>query len=441
MRNPNEYSIELNLYNKNNPVEITRFFSIVFDTRKVNLSAQNKKKLVDKLYKETKIKRKDDSFNEIFLSLIDKNVPPIPENLLFVRNIEKIDLDLILNYEYRKMALGDNLIEFLNLDFNNFDDFFKFFCTFFFIYLDKIPEEQLIKIFKGFDKNIINIGTNKPIHIANKELLKKCAKPFYEAEKDSLIKVQLLFRNFVDYVFNNNREKKLNNLSNAQRFYIFQNITKDLKEISEDYICDYSLNFSFTDEAFMNELLGEIQKGISNPLSDEKFLINTMTKNDPNGEKIVGNKYNFKTNNLSAYFYIILYHIVLNDIDYIKKCQVCGKYFFSDKNITLYCNGKYSEDITCKEYGIKTSQKRKENEEPVYGKYRQIYAKKAMAVKRHPDIPEYKENYKNWKPLALKYLQEYKSGTLDAKTFEKWLKYTSDEKIKSKLKTIDEFKD
>lgn len=45
MRNPNEYSIELNLYNKNNPVEITRFFSIVFDKRKVDLSAQNKKSL------------------------------------------------------------------------------------------------------------------------------------------------------------------------------------------------------------------------------------------------------------------------------------------------------------------------------------------------------------------------------------------------------------
>lgn len=381
MRNPNEYSIELNLYNKNNQVEITRFFSVIFDTNKVNLSAKNKEKLVDKLYKENKVQRKDDSFNEIFLSLIDKNVPPIPENLLFVRNIEKVDLDLILNYEYRKMALGDNLIEFLNLDLNNLDDFFKFFCTFFFIYLDKIPEEQLIKIFKGFDKNIINMGTNKPIHIANKELLKQCAESFYETEKDPLIKIQLLFRNFVDYIFNNNREKRLNKLSNAQRFYIFQNITKDLKEISEDYICDYSLNFSFTDEEFMNELLGEIQKGISNPLSDEKFLINAMTKNDPNGKKIVGNKYNFKTNNLSSYFYIVLYHIVLNNIDYIKKCQVCGKYFFSDKNTTLYCNGEYTDGITCKEYGIKTSQKRKENEEPVYGKYRQIYAKKAMAVK------------------------------------------------------------
>lgn len=397
MRNPNEYSIELNLYNKNNPVEITRFFSVVFDTRKVNLSAQNKKKLVDELYKETKVKKKDDSFNEIFLSLIDKNVPPIPENLLFIRNIKKVDLDLILNYEYRKMALGDNLIEFLNLEFNNFNDFFKFFCTFFFIYLDRVPEEQLNKIFKEFDKNVINIGSNKPIHIANKELLKQCAESFYESEKDSLIKIQLLFRNFVDYIFNNNREKRLNKLSNSQRFYIFQNITKDLKEISEDYICDYSLNFSFTDENFMNELFGKIKQGISNPLSNENFLINTITKNDPNGEKIVGNKYDFKTNNLFTYFYIILYHIVLNDIDYIKKCQVCGKYFFSDKNTTLYCNGNYSDGITCKEYGIKTSQKRKENEEPVYGKYRQIYAKKAMAVKRNPDIECYKTNYEKWK--------------------------------------------
>ena len=420
MRNSNEYSIELNLYNKNNPVEITRFFSVVFDTNKVNLSAKNKEKLVDKLYKKTKVKRKDDSFNEIFLSLIDKNVPPIPENLLFIRNIEKVDLYLILNYEYIKMAWGDNLTGFLNLNFNNFDDFFKFFCTFIFIYLDKIPKIQLSKIFKGFDKNIINMGTNKPIHIANKELLKQCAESFYETEKDPLIKIQLLFRNFVDYVFNNNREKRLNKLNNAQRFYIFQNITEDLREISEDYICDYSLNFSFPDESFMHELFDKIKEGISNPLSDEDFLINTMTKNDPDGKKIVSNKYDFKTNNLYAYFYIVLYHIVLNDVDYIKKCQVCSKYFFSDKNTTLYCNGKYAEGITCKEYGIKTSQKRKENEEPVYGKYRQIYAKKAMAVKRNPDIEYYKTNYEKWKKEAKKFINDIKSGKKSYDEFDEW---------------------
>lgn len=421
MQDLNKYSIELNLYNKNNPVELTRFFSVSFDTSKVNLSAKRKEKLVDELYKETKIKRKDDYFDEIFLSLIDKEIPPIPDNVLFTCNIEKIDLNLIIDYDYKKMALGDNLTGFLNLDFNNFDDFFKFFCTFIFIYLDKIPKTQLSKIFKGFDKNIIHIGTNKPVYIANKVLLKQCAETFYETEKEYLIKMQLLFKNFVDYVFNNDRKKKLSKLNNAQRFYIFQNITEDLREISEDYICDYSLNFSFTDEEFMNELMNKIEKGFSNPLSDEDFLINTITKNDPNGENIVGNKYDFKTNNLFTYFYIVLYHIVLNDIDYIKKCQVCGKYFFSDKNNTLYCNGKYAEDITCKEYGIKTSQKRKENEEPVYGKYRQIYAKKAMAVKRNPDIEYYKTNYEKWKKEAKQFINDIKAGKKTYDEFDEWL--------------------
>lgn len=421
MQDFNQYSIELNLYNKNNPVELTRFFSVSFDTSKVNLSAKRKEKLLDELYKETKIKRKDDSFDEIFLTLIDKEVPPIPDNALFIRNLEKMDLDLIIDCDYKKMTLGDNLTGFLNLDFNNFDDFFKFFCTFIFIYLDKIPKTQLSEIFKGFDKNIIHIGPNKPLHITNKILLKQCAESFYETEKEYLIKMQSLFKNFVDYVFNNDRKKKLSKLNNAQRFYIFQNITEDLREISEDYICDYSLTFSFTDEDFMHELFSKIKEGISNPLSDEDFLINTMTKNDPNGKKILGNKYDFKTNNLFTYFYIVLYHIVLNDVDYIKKCQVCGKYFFSDKNNTLYCNGKYAENITCKEYGIKTSQKRKENEEPVYGKYRQIYAKKAMSVKRNPDIEYYKTNYEKWKKEAKEFINDIKSGKKTYDEFDEWL--------------------
>lgn len=421
MKSPNKYSIELNLYDKSNPIEITRFFSVIFDTSKVNLSSKSKKKIVDELYKETKVKRKDASFDEIFLSLVDKNVPPVPENVLFVRNMEKLNLDLIIDYNYKKMALGDNLTGFLNLNFNNFDDFFKFFCTFIFIYLDRIPKIQLSKIFKGFDKDIINIDINKPLYIANKELLKQYAETFFKTEKESLIKMQLLFRNFVDYVFNNNREKRLNKLNNAQRFYIFQNITEELREISEDYICDYSLNFSFPDESFMHELFDKIKEGISNPLSDEDFLINTMTKNDPDGKKIVSNKYDFKTNNLYTYFYIVLYHIVLNDVDYIKKCQVCSKYFFSDKNTTLYCNGKYAEGITCKEYGIKTSQKRKENEEPVYGKYRQIYAKKAMAVKRNPDIEYYKTNYEKWKKEAKKFINDIKSGKKSYDEFDEWL--------------------
>ena len=415
------YLIELSLYNKKKSFEINKFCSVSFDTSKVNLSREKKNKILAELYKEANMSRQDSGFDKVFLAAIDKQFLPIPSNVLFITNIEKIPLDLELTYDYNRMALGDNLTGFLNLDFNKFEDFFKFFCTFIFMYLNRIPKRQLNKIFKGFEANVIYIETEKPIHIVDKSLLKQCAEQLYEEEKDYLIKTQDLFRNFVDYIFNNNREKKLSKLNNSQRFYIFQNISKEIKEFSEDYICDYSLRFTFHDNAFRDNILYKIKDGVSDPLADEDFLIETILKNDPDGEKVIGHEYQFKTNNLFAYFYILLYHIALNDVEYIKRCQVCGKYFFSDKNNALYCNGKYAEDITCKEFGIKTSQKRKENEEPVYGKYRQIYAKKAMAVKRNPDIEYYKTNYEKWKKEAKQFVNDVKSGKKTYDEFDKWL--------------------
>ena len=65
--------------------------------------------------------------------------------------------------------------------------------------------------------------------------------------------------------------------------------------------------------------------------------------------------------------------------------------------------------------------KRKENEEPVYGKYRQIYAKKAMAVKRNPDIEYYKTNYEKWKKEAKQFVNDVKSGKKTYTEFDGWL--------------------
>ena len=77
--------------------------------------------------------------------------------------------------------------------------------------------------------------------------------------------------------------------------------------------------------------------------------------------------------------------------------------------------------MTCKEFGIKTSQKRKENEEPVYGKYRTIYARKAMLVKRNPDIKSYKTNYEKWKKEAKQFMQDIKDGKKTYEEFDEWL--------------------
>ena len=151
----------------------------------------------------------------------------------------------------------------------------------------------------------------------------------------------------------------------------------------------------------------------------------------------------YKLSSVFELFYLHLLFLVSNNSNYIKKCKCCGKYFYTNKVNVTYCDRIQNEKSgqTCKDIGADIVALREKKKDYLVNLKASIASKKAMDVKRHPDIPEYKENYKNWKPLALKYLQEYKSGTLDAKTFEKWLKYTSDEKIKSKLKTIDEFKD
>ena len=56
------------------------------------------------------IKRKDELMDDLFLTLIHKQFPNFPANTLFVRDIEKIDLDLKLSYDYDRTALGDNLM-------------------------------------------------------------------------------------------------------------------------------------------------------------------------------------------------------------------------------------------------------------------------------------------------------------------------------------------
>lgn len=142
-----------------------------------------------------------------------------------------------------------------------------------------------------------------------------------ESEKYYLIEKQKLFRNFVDYIFNNNKEKRLSKLTNSQRFYIFQNILEEIKNFSNDYTCDYTLGFWFNYPTFKSNILNKIKETLSDPLSNEDFLIENLLKNDPDGKKIIGHEYNFKTNNLFTYLYIILYHITLNNVEYIKNIK------------------------------------------------------------------------------------------------------------------------
>ena len=55
------------------------------------------------------------------------------------------------------------------------------------------------------------------------------------------------------------------------------------------------------------------------------------------------------------------------------------------------------------------------------GKYRTIYARKAMLVKRNPDIKSYKTNYEKWKKEAKQFMQDIKDGKKTYEEFDEWL--------------------
>ena len=62
------------------------------------------------------------------------------------------------------------------------------------------------------------------------------------------------------------------------------------------------------------------------------------------------------------------------------------------------------------------------NKKPVpLFKYRQIYAKKAMTVKRNPDIESYKTSYEKWKKEAKDFIKDIKSGKKTYEEFDEWL--------------------
>lgn len=72
-------------------------------------------------------------------------------------------------------------------------------------------------------------------------------------------------------------------------------------------------------------------------------------------------------------------------------------------------------------YWQSISPTKKQQDDLIYGKYRKIYAKKAMLVKRNPDIQSYKDDYENWKKEAQEYRNKLKSETITNEDFEKWL--------------------
>ena len=318
------------------------------------------------------------------------------------------------------------IINFLEYDFTNFSNYFSFFLDYGFLSIVSPVKSSDTAKFKALSITTLN------------ELLAFAYK-YYEKDKNNLISYQVEYKKIINFIFNLDNDKSLNGLSSHNLLFLYEILHEP-----ESSIFKYRANINITENMLqIYDLLSINPDYVKATRKDTKTLIKQLKElSNNNNIKLEYGKI-YKLSSVFELFYLNLLFLVSNNSNYIKKCKCCGNYFYTNKVNVTYCDRIQNEKTrqTCKDVGADIVALREKKNDYLVNLKASIASKKAMDVKRHPDIPEYKENYKNWKPLALKYLQDYKSGTLDAKTFEKWLKYTSDEKIKSKLKTIDEFKD
>lgn len=310
--------------------------------------------------------------------------------------VNKLNGYISFKYDEIEEQFNLPLLDFISYDLNNINEYIIFFINHFDIVIDILDKNDL---------NNIKLNTLYEI-----KYISDLAKKYYDKVVKEAKKMQVIFKMCIDFVYQMNNNKYTidlsKDLSKEQRFFVFNQVNnKPFKKISNNFKTINSLDYNYE---YINTKVPEV-------------AISIIKAMDPKGQKIC-HQYQYETDNLYSAFYIMLYDIIGINNWYVKVCRNCGRYFLTQKATVGYCNRIVDKDITCKDIGIKEQQKRKGEQEPVYKKYRQIYAKKAMMVKRNPDLPSYKTNYEKWKKEAKQFIQDIKTNKKTYKEFDKWLK-------------------
>ena len=315
----------------------------------------------------------------------------IPKKLHYYELDELSNCHFFIKDHFSIDDIGTNLINFLNTNFSNFDEYFVWFTKFFTSYV------------KYFEKSDIeNLKVDKSYSYSEIENL---GKKYFKSIKKDAIKVQKIYSEFVDYIFIKHPLENSRTMTNKIRFYIYY--TSHFKTLKQ-YVTDYQINDAFNFR-IIPKYLETSEEKLLEFFTTGKHFADVYAETDAT------------SSNVYTILYITLFKFVEENKYIIKKCKNCGKYFITDNPRVSYCDNLFKGSQTCKDIGNQIAQRIKQDNDKVYGKYRKIYAKKAMLVKRNHDIEVYKKDYANWKKEAKKFMNEIRNETKSYDEFDKWL--------------------
>ena len=315
----------------------------------------------------------------------------IPKKLHYYELGELSNCHFFIKDHFSIYDRGTNLIDFLNTNFSNFNEYFVWFTKFFASYIKYFEKSDIenLKIDKSYSYDEIeNLGQK-----------------YFKLIKKDVIKVQRIYSEFVDYIFSKHPLENSRTMTNQMRFYIYY--TSHFKTL-KPYVTDFKI-----DDAFNYKIFPEYLE------TSEDKLLEFFTTGQHFAD--VYAETNATSSSVYTILYITLFKFVEENNFIIKKCKNCSKYFITDNPRVNYCNNLSKGKQTCRDIGNQIAQRIKQENDKVYGKYRKMYSKKAMLVKRNPDIEVYKTDYENWKKQAKKFMDDIRNEKKTYEEFDKWL--------------------
>lgn len=291
------------------------------------------------------------------------------------------------DYKINMQPIATFLSDFLNCNFDEYDEFLTFFCKY---SLSLLDYKKLVKLFKN------NICSVKDFEQFILNLLDK-NKNYYK-------KLQEQTDVILDYCLVNPNKKALE-FKPIERLYVLRRISLTLTILNEHKSAYYSVNL-------FSSYPGETEKQIYEFLSKKKNKVTELDLILPY--------------DISAILYKSIRSILKEEV-YIKVCKNCNKYFIATNKSLNYCSNLAPNDNkkTCKEIGRRISFENSKNNDPVLSLYYQIYSRKAMMKSRNPDIEQYANDFNKFKELGKKKLNKYKNGEISSEDFKKWIQKNS----------------
>ena len=353
--------------------------------------------LILELEKTTSETKKEKIINEMkSIVEIDETVNTIP--LTFKDNVEELKGYIVFEPLTAVEHYDLSLLDFISYDFNVFNDYLLFFINFFDYFIDKLDNKDI---------KYIELDTLYPVS----EII-EIAKKYYNKEKENLIYYKDLFKKCINFVYCIDNPYDMKYLTNKQKFFLYNQINPNtFAEFKQDFHSTDLLDYQYDKFPIKTELA---------KYYDVNALVSAIEEIDSSGRKLHSLQ-QFETNNLFTSFYISLFNIVAVGKMHIKICGNCGRYFITHKETVTYCDRIMEDKLTCKDIGNKEYQKRKQENDTTYDKYRKIGSRKQLRASRNPEITIYQKELEQYREIGKQMYKDVCDGKITHEEFEKWV--------------------